>query len=87
MPHEVTHRARLAVAVAAIALIVAPAAEAKRPFRNCTAVAVKHAHGIAKSAKTARTADGLTAAPFISASLYAQEKGLDRDHDGVACER
>jgi hypothetical protein len=87
MPLEVNRRARLTIAVAAIALVVAPAAEAKRPFPNCTAVAKKHAHGIAKSAKTARSADGFTGTPFISATLYAQEKGLDRDHDGVACER
>jgi hypothetical protein len=50
-------------------------------------VAAKHAHGIAKSAKMAKSADGLTGMPFSSASLYALEKDLDRDHDGVACER
>jgi hypothetical protein len=70
-----------------VVLALSPIAEARRPFRNCTAVAAKLAHGIAKSAKTARSADGLTGTPFISAKLYALEKGLDRDHDGVACER
>jgi hypothetical protein len=80
-------RRRLLAAAAVVLLALVPAAEAKRPFPNCTKVDAKHAHGIAKSAKTAKSADGLTGTPFISAKLYALEKGLDRDKDGVACER
>jgi hypothetical protein len=35
-----------------------------------------------------KTADGLTARPFVSASLYGTNpETLDRDQDDVMCER
>jgi hypothetical protein len=35
-----------------------------------------------------KTADGLTGRPFVGTNLYAaQRKTLDRDHDGLACEK
>jgi hypothetical protein len=35
-----------------------------------------------------KSADGFTARPFISTKLYlAQPRTLDRDKDGVACEK
>ena len=55
-------------------------------FKNCTAVHKKYKHGIAKSTKAARHADGQTGKPKISLSLYRANQGKDRDHDGVACE-
>jgi hypothetical protein len=79
-------RRRLTAAAAVVFLALVPAAEATRPFANCAKVDAKHPHGIAKSVKATRSADGLTGTPFISAKLYALEKGLDRDKDGVACE-
>jgi hypothetical protein len=76
--------------IAVLALLaVVPVAGAATPkkFHNCAAVDAVYPHGIAKSFKVIKTADGLTGRPFVSAALYARTtKVLDRDHDGVMCE-
>lgn len=69
----------------AITLAASTPAQAA-PFKNCSAMNIVHKHGIAKSAAAAAKASGLTGQPTISAKLYAQYKGKDRDRDGVACE-
>jgi hypothetical protein len=87
-PHRKAYLSTGLLAVAGV-LIVAPTAGAAKPrvFKNCTAVNKVYAHGIAKNFKVIKTADGLTARPFVGTNLYAaQKKSLDRDHDGVACE-
>lgn len=75
----------LALAIAG-ALLFVPSAMAAKVFKNCKAVNKVHAHAIAKNAKAAKSATGLTGRPFVSAALYAANKSKDRDHDGVACE-
>lgn len=67
-------------------LLIVPAATAAKIFKNCNAVNSVHEHGIAKNARTAKSATGLTGRPFVSAALYAANSSKDRDHDGVACE-
>jgi Excalibur calcium-binding domain len=69
------------------ALAAAPAASAAKHFPNCAHVNAVHKHGIAKNAKRAKLASGLTGRPFVNLSLYLANRGLDRDHDGVACEK
>jgi opacity protein-like surface antigen len=73
-----------AAALAATAAIAAPADASARHFRNCTAMHKVYPHGIAKSRAAAR-AHGWEAK--VSASLYKANKRMDRDRDGVACER
>jgi hypothetical protein len=76
--------------LAALTLITAPVATAAKPrkFHNCAAMNRVYAHGVAKNFKVLKTADGFTARPFVSASVYeANPKTLDRDKDGVKCER
>jgi hypothetical protein len=68
------------------ALLIVPTASAAKVFPNCKAVNKVHKHGIAKNAKRAKLATGLTGRPFVSAALYAANQSKDRDHDGVACE-
>ena len=51
-------------------------------YKNCTELRKKYPNGVAKSAKTA----GNTGAT-VNAKVYAENKGSDRDNDGVACER
>jgi hypothetical protein len=81
------------VAILALVLVVAIGAGSAqatvraKKFKNCAAVHKVYKHGIAKSRAAARHANGLTGAPKISAALYKANKGKDRDHDGVACER
>ena len=71
-------------------LIAAPVADAAKPrvFKNCTAVNKVYPHGIAKNFKVIKTANGLTGRPFVGTKLYAfQPRTLDRDKDGIACEK
>lgn len=75
-----------AVALVGVVVIV-PTAAAARHFPKCKSVNAVHLHGIAKNAKRAVTAGGLTGRPFINLKLYLANSGLDRDKDGVACER
>jgi len=46
-----------------------------------------HPHGIAKNGHAATHASGLTGRPFVNLKLYTTNRGLDRDKDGVACEK
>jgi len=78
----------LVLAISVVAGVLASQAFAgATKFKNCTAVHKKYKHGIAKSTKAANRANGLTGKPKISLSLYTANKGKDRDHDGVACEK
>ena len=85
-----TPTGKLLVRAIALALVVTvmcvPSATAAKIFKNCKAVNKVHEHGIAKNAKRASSATGLTGRPFVSAALYAANESKDRDHDGVACE-
>jgi hypothetical protein len=84
-----TTAGRTALVLAVALAIVASAADAATPrrFHNCKSVNKVYKHGIAKSFKAIKTADGLTGRPFVSTKLYlAQPRTLDRDKDGVACE-
>jgi hypothetical protein len=59
----------------------------KKPFKNCAAVNAKHPGGVAKSAKSVNKGGVSTKAPFVDKKLYAKIKGMDRDKDGIACEK
>jgi len=59
----------------------AQASSPSAKFKNCTELRKKYPNGVAKSAKTA----GNTGAT-VNAKVYAENKGSDRDNDGVACE-
>lgn len=72
-----------------------PAEAATPKFKNCTALNAKYPGGVAKSAKVKNTKKvrGKTVPakssrkPKVSKSLYNANKRLDRDKDGIACER
>jgi hypothetical protein len=76
-----------ALALAPVLLVAGSASASPRHFKNCTAVHKVYKHGIAKSRSAAAHANGLTGRPKISKSLYLANKRLDRDKDGVACEK
>jgi hypothetical protein len=70
--------------------VIVPTATAATPlvFHKCAAVNKVYPHGIAKNFKVLKTAEGFTGRPFVSTKLYlAQPRTLDRDKDGVACEK
>jgi hypothetical protein len=82
-------RLRFASAIA-IVFLATPVAHAARPrvFHNCSAMNKVHPHGVAKNFRVLKRADGFTARPFVSSAVYAANpKTLDRDKDGVECEK
>jgi hypothetical protein len=63
------------------------------PYKNCTQLHHLYPHGLGKVGATDRVADGGAAVTTFKRSnqLYALamsvNRGLDRDHDGIACEQ
>jgi hypothetical protein len=75
-------------------LAPAPAAAASaKSYKNCTQLNAKYKHGVEKSAGTKDVvrSGGKTikrnSQAYVSKSLYNANKGLDRDKDGIACEK
>jgi hypothetical protein len=64
------------------AITGSPASAAAKKYSNCKALNKAHPNGVAKSKKAA----GLSNAR-VSSSLYNANKKLDRDKDGIVCER
>lgn len=55
-----------------------------KTFANCTDLRGTYPNGVARSKSAAA---GLRYAPFVHAKLYEANSKMDRDKDGVACER
>jgi hypothetical protein len=81
-----------AIALALVATTAAPATAAvPAKWKNCTVVNQTYKHGVGK-AKAKDKTSGIPVTTFKhSDSLYNQaikaNKGLDRDKDGIACEK
>lgn len=75
------------LAMAGVGYAPAHAQPVKR-YANCTTLNRAYPAGVAKSSTAADRAvrDGMRR-PKVSASNYADNKGSDRDKDGVACEQ
>lgn len=81
---------------AALALSLAPvatptfadAATAKK-FKNCTELNKTYKHGVAKKgAKDKVSGKAKPVTTFtVNNNVYTANKGLDRDKDGIACEK
>jgi hypothetical protein len=60
------------------------------PWKNCTQVNHKYPHGVGKVGAHDKTAGTPVTTFKRSNTLYAtamrNNRGLDRDHDGIACE-
>jgi hypothetical protein len=86
---------KIAILVAALTLLLPVPTFASVPqqkFKNCTAVNKVYEGGIAKNKKVSnKNSKGVAQkskyAPFVSKKIYNQNKGMDRDKDGIACER
>lgn len=82
------------VALAVVLASGAFASESKIPpsYKNCTAVNAKYPHGIGRAGARDHVSSGSPVTTFTrSTKLYTLamsfNRGLDRDGDGVACER
>jgi hypothetical protein len=73
------------VLAGAITLSVVPAGASARKFKNCTAMHVVYKGGVARPGY--KEPSKLRYKPFVNLALYNANKSLDRDKDGIACER
>jgi len=65
----------------------APMAGATK-YKNCTALNKVYPHGLAKSKYVKDHTSGTPVKNFwVNAKVYAVNTGLDRDKDGIACEK
>ncbi|MGL4742847.1 MAG: excalibur calcium-binding domain-containing protein [Dermatophilaceae bacterium] len=83
-----------ALAAAAVVVAAGPATTASAvpaQWKNCTAVNKKYPHGVGKKTARDRTSGRPVATFTRSDARYAEamraNKGLDRDKDGIACEK
>lgn len=81
-----------AMAVGLVAGVGAPLtadAATKVPvYRNCTAMHAKYKHGVGRKGAHDHVTSGKPVTNFyVSTTIYNANKKLDRDHDGVACEK
>jgi hypothetical protein len=69
----------------------AASAAAAKTYANCTALHKKYPGGVAKQGVTGNKVNGklrpFGTTPKFSTSLYNANRSLDRDKDGIACER
>ena len=89
------HRRQL-VAVTSVGLlagmtavpVAADAASRVPVYKNCTAMHAKYKHGVGKKGARDKVSSGKPVTNFyVSTTIYNANKKLDRDHDGVACEK
>jgi hypothetical protein len=78
----------LALAVP-VAMPAAANAKAPRVFANCTDVHTVYKGGIARAGAKDHRANGGHARykPYVNTALFNANKRMDRDKDGIACER
>lgn len=85
------------VMMLSVAAVAAPAAQAApvTKYSSCAKLNKDYAGGIARTGKAVnmKTVGGKkvlaesSQSPKVRADLYDRNKGLDRDKDGIACER
>lgn len=81
--------------VAPVSSVAAPTAAvaAAKKYKNCTALNKAYAHGVKKSSATKDVVRSKgkstkkTSKAKTSKALYNANKKLDRDKDGIACEK
>jgi hypothetical protein len=72
---------------AASSSTTAPTAGPKK-YKNCAALNRVYPHGLAKSKTVKDHTSGTPVKSFwVNAKVYAVNTGLDRDKDGIACEK
>ncbi|SDU79822.1 Excalibur calcium-binding domain-containing protein [Microlunatus sagamiharensis] len=89
------HAAALVASAAVLALPLATttvsAEAASGIYKNCTALNKKYPHGVGKSGAKDKTSSKPVTNYKKSTKIYktamSKNKGLDRDKDGIACEK
>ena len=60
---------------------------AAKKYANCTALNKDYPGGVSKSSSTKNKGGKTKKMPKVSASIYAANSKMDRDKDGIACEK
>ena len=81
--------ARSIIAVMVLAVMtVAVAYAGTTRFRNCRALNARYPHGVGRVGARDHSSSGDPVTDFKrSNKLYMENRGLDRDKDGIACEK
>jgi hypothetical protein len=58
----------------------------EKKFKNCTALNKVYPGGVAEKQYLINENRGTRIPPKVSSKVYKENKGLDRDKDGIACE-
>jgi hypothetical protein len=87
MKVTLTLAAAVAAAVVAGTAVPASASVPIRTFRNCTAMHKVYPHGVGKRGAHDHTSGRPVTNFFRNNRLYAANTSLDRDRDGIACEK
>jgi len=81
-------RSLVAAMTAALLLgAAAPSYGAAKSYQNCTAMNKVYPHGVGRTGARDKTSGTPVTNFKVSSSLYAANRGSDRDKDGVACEK
>ena len=91
-PVTVTAAAAAPTVTATQAQGIVPAAKPPiKTFKNCTALNKTYKGGVARAGVTHNTVSGkkkpFKVKPYFSTALYNANKKMDRDKDGIACEK
>jgi hypothetical protein len=87
---DLMHIRRTLVAVTTAALFLgagAPSYAAAKKYKNCTALNKDYPHGVGRNGARDKTSGTPVTTFKVSNSLYAANRGSDRDGDGIACEK
>lgn len=85
----VLNAAVVALGVAAGSVLLTPAtAHAAQSYSNCSAMHADYPHGVGKAGAVDSTSKKTPVTDFtVDNDLYAANSSLDRDDDGIACEK
>lgn len=80
--------AGLAVFGGSLAAVAPAEAAPVKHFSNCTKLNRAYPHGVGLKGKKNKVGSHKRVSHHkVSPKLYKLNKGMDRDHDGIACER
>ncbi|MCM3744015.1 excalibur calcium-binding domain-containing protein [Sporosarcina luteola] len=77
----------MSLAFLMITMPIHTANEAPAKFKNCTELNKTYPGGVAKDAKVRNVGGKTKYKPFVSAEIYKMHTNMDRDKDGIACEK
>lgn len=87
-------RFALVIALLLVATLTVPAGAATVKYKNCAKLNAAYPTGVAKPGATdtkkvkgKKVAVTTSGVPTFDAAVYKKNKKLDRDKDGIACER